>query len=150
MCAQSEMQGILIDAGCRDRSQINLRQPPERATPHVPVQPPVSASGITVDAKTAHSERADILIHQVPDLMTGQPDPTCAITGGTRAYAVLLTDGKLLDLDEAGNTLAAEAVYATTRGRDLLNGRSYGFKPHVTIKGRISRGKILTDALSCT
>jgi hypothetical protein len=147
--AQSEMNGILIDAGCRDRSAVNLRQPPERIVGKVPLQPPVSASGITVDAKTAHAERADILLHQVPDLATRQYDPTCAITAGTRAYAVLLDNGKLFDLDEGGNTLATEAIYATDQGRALWNGAAYGVKPRVKIRGRIVAGRVLTDAVIC-
>ena len=146
---QTEMHGTLIDAGCRDRSAVNLAQPPERFIPAVPVQPPASGSGITVDTKTANSERADVVMHQVPDLATRQADPTCAITGGTRAYALLLDNGKLLDLDEGGNTFASEAVYATLRGRDLLNGKAYGFKPRVTVKGRIHAGKVLTDSVNC-
>jgi hypothetical protein len=148
--AQSELHGILIDAGCRDRSAVNLAQPAERFSASVPVQMPAAVHGITVDAKTAEGERADVVMHQVPDLATRQPDPTCAITGGTRGYAVLLENGKLLDLDEGGNTFASEAVFATKQGRDLLNGRAYGFKPHVTIQGRIAGAKLLATSVHCT
>ena len=148
--AQSELHGILIDAGCRDRSAVNLAQPAERFSAAVPVQPPASAHGITVDANTADRERADVVMHQAPDLATRQPDPTCAITGGTRGYAVLLDNGKLVDLDEGGNTFASEAVFATKQGRDLLNGKAYGFKPRVTIHGRIAGAKLLATSVTCT
>src|SRR5579884_1150960 len=97
MSAQG-LHGTLLDAGCRDRSSMNLRAAPQKFTPAVPVQPATSSSGVSVDSKTANAERADVVMHQVPDLATRQEDPSCAITGGTRAYAVLLDDGKLLDL----------------------------------------------------
>lgn len=147
--AQTELHGILIDAGCRDRSSVNLKQAPERFTPSVPTQSQPSASGITVDSKTARGERADVVSHQVPDLATRQPDPTCAITGGTRGYAVLLDNGKFLDLDEGGNTFAAEAVLATPQGRDLLNGKAYGFKPKVTVTGRVQGSRVLVTSVIC-
>jgi hypothetical protein len=142
--AQPEIHGTLLDAGCTDRSTLNLRRPPATFQASVPVQAqPVSAHGITVDAKTAHSERADVLEHMVRDIPARQSDPSCGITGGTRAYAVLLDNGTLLDLDEGGNTLATEAVYATREGRDLLAGKAFGFKPRVTIQGRVGGGKVL-------
>jgi len=146
--AQPEIHGTLLDAGCTDRSTLNLRRPPTTFQASVPVQAqPVSAHGITVDPKTAHSERADVLEHMVRDIPARQSDPTCGVTGGTRAYAVLLDSGQLLDLDEGGNTLAAEAVFATREGRDLINGKAFGFKPRVTIQGRVGGGKIMVDRM---
>ena len=97
----------------------------------------VSSHGIAIDAKTLAAERADSLRHQVPDLITRQADPTCAITGGTSGYAVRLDDGRILNLDEGGNTLATESVLASRNGRAMLNGAAYGFKPRVTIVGHI-------------
>jgi hypothetical protein len=146
--AQSEIRGTLVDAGCRNRSILNLRRPPETFQASVPVQAqPVTAHGITVEPKTAAAERSDVLEHMVRDVPSRQSDPTCGLSGGTSAYAILLDDGTLLDLDEGGNTLAAEAVYATRQGRDLLNGKAFGFKPRVTIQGRVTGGKVLVDRM---
>ena len=92
--------------------------------------------GITVDAATMKAERQD-----VTEVMTHaysavrQSDPTCAIKGNTHAFALLLPNGRLLDLDEAGNTYAAAMVSTTPQGRAMLNGEAGGFKPTVSIKG---------------
>ena len=145
--AQPTLHGMLLDAGCRDRSAVNLRRPPEKFTPSVPVQLPPSANGISVDAKTAQAERADVVSHMAPDLATRQFDPTCAITAGTRAYALLLDNGRFLDLDEGGNTFATDAVNSNPQGREMLNGRAFGFKPTVEVKGTVTGDRLVTDWL---
>jgi hypothetical protein len=167
-------RGMLVDAGCRDRTQTNLVRPAIPTGRDLPAQTPqeessqnseraklgfatgktqpqsgsVSAAGITVDAKTIQSEREDVLSHQVPDLLTRQPDPTCAVTGGTRAFALLMNNGRLLGLDEGGNTFALQSVQSTDAGRALLNGKSSGFKPKASIKGRVRGDKLIVDNLN--
>lgn len=136
------MTGILLDAGCRDRSAINLQKTPESVRTATPAN-----MGPADRAASDRRLTGDALEHQVPDLFSRQPDPTCAITGATRAFALLLNNGKLLDLDEGGNTLATEAVIDTPRGQDMMNGRAYGFKPKVTIRGRQLYDRVIVDDL---
>jgi len=146
------MRGVLIDAACRDFSQFNLSQPAQ-AMP-APAKDAnakpgggASASGITVDAATLDAERADAMPHQVADLVSRQSDPTCAIKGDTHAYALLLPDGRVTDLDEGGNTFADAAVKADPRGRAMLAGQGPGFKPVVTVTGRVQGSKIVASAV---
>ncbi|MDR3698194.1 MAG: hypothetical protein P4L56_01085 [Candidatus Sulfopaludibacter sp.] len=154
--------GMLFDAGCKDRSSLNLSTPAESLTAAMPVETTAeshaaagaknsgsaaSAHGITVDAKTLTAERADIVLHQVPDLTTRQADPSCAVTGGTFGYAVRLDDGRILNLDEGGNTLAAEAVLASKDGRAMLNGAAYGFKPRVKMTGRVRGDRFMVEQI---
>src|SRR5580693_8717544 len=89
------LYGTLVDAGCRNRTALNLKQTPEtfaastpsqtaadtqsagqmRAAqgyenPTTPSQQPdkqISVNGITVDPKTLAAERHDVLEHQVQD-----------------------------------------------------------------------------------
>lgn len=145
---QTEFRGILVDGGCRNRTTFNLRQTPENRM-GTPAQQPqnLAAKGITVSPKTSQNERGDILIHMVPDLIAGEADPTCGVTGGTRSFGVLLDDGRYFDLDDAGNAFAPEAVYATKSGRDMLNGRGAAVKPRVTIEGRVRGTRIMADSL---
>jgi hypothetical protein len=105
----------------------------------------VSAAGVTVDADTLQKERSDIMAHQVPDLRMRQPDATCAITGGTRSFAVLMDNGRLLNLDEGGNTLATQSLLADPEGRALYNGTGPAVKPRVVIQGRIHGDKLIVD-----
>lgn len=153
------LEGVLVDASCKDRSRANLTTPPESLSAAMPVQPTaasgssggnggVSAQGVSVDAKTVAAERGDVLEHQAKDLATRQFDPTCAVTGGTSAYAVLLSNGRLLDLDEGGNTLASEAVLQSANGRAMLNGNAYGFKPQVKLTGRVRGDRIIVTQLA--
>jgi len=150
--ASIAIRGVLIDAACRDFSRFNLSQPPQ-ALPapakDASAKPGggASASGITVDARTLDSERADAMPHQVADLASRQSDPTCAIKGDTHAYAVLLADGRVADLDEGGNTLADAAVKADPQGRAMLAGQGPGFKPIVTVTGRVQGSKIVATAV---
>jgi hypothetical protein len=143
------MTGILVDGSCDDRSALNLRQKPQMAPAPLPSQATggVSAKGVTVDAQTLARERSDALAHQVPDLRMRQPDLTCAITGGTKSYALLRDDGQLLNLDEGGNTLAAQFLQSSPEGRALLNGSGPALKPRVIIHGRLEKSKLIVQRI---
>jgi hypothetical protein len=69
-------------------------------------------------------------------------DPSCSISGDTRAFAMLLPNGTLLNLDEGGNTKADELFQSSAAGMAILNGKPGGEKPHAEIKG-IRRGDTL-------
>jgi hypothetical protein len=168
-----EISGILVDAGCSDRSQENLARKPAQMNLTAPAataeqqqvmndqraktgfagkdvqpQPPgIQAHGITVDKETLDQEQADVLQHQVRDLYSRQPDDSCGITGDTKAFALLTDQGRLLNLDEGGNTWAVQAVQSTEEGRALLNGMGSSFKPRVTIKGEIYTDQLVVDHL---
>ncbi len=149
----STLHGILIDAGCRNLSRYNLSLPPQALpapageTNAQAATNGTTASGITVDAHTLDTERAEVMPHQVADLVSRQSDPTCAIKGSTKAYALLLADGRVADLDEGGNTFADVAVKADARGRAMLAGQGPGFKPAVTVTGRIQGSRIVASAV---
>jgi hypothetical protein len=169
-----EITGILVDAGCSDRSQENLARTPAQmnltapavsseqqqamneqraktafASKDVQPQPPgIQAHGITVDKDTLAQEQADVLQHQVRDLYSRQPDDSCGITGDTKAFALLTGKGRLLNLDEGGNTWAAQAVQSSEEGHALLNGMGSAFKPRVTIKGEIYADQLVVDRLT--
>lgn len=141
--------GILVDGTCPDRSSLNLHsqptQPALAATPAPQTTSPDSASGITVDANTMNSERSDVLAHQVPDLLMRQADPSCAITGGTRGFALLTSQGRLLNLDEGGTTYAWQILNSLPEGRALLNGSGGGVKPQVTLRGRVQGDRLIVE-----
>ncbi len=167
------LNGILVDAGCNDRTQSNLLRPPEPLAQLGPAEPPqmassqearraqtgfatgtsepagagVSAFGITVDAQTLASERADVLEHQVPDLVSRQEDPTCAINARTSNFALLMDNGRLLNLDGGGNVWAWQAVQSSTAGTMMLNGKGPASKPRVTIVGTIRGDRLTVDSL---
>jgi hypothetical protein len=167
------LHGTLVDAGCRDRTQLNLQDPSipvdqrgpaespnESATETAdraklgyataqsqPRNPPVSASGITVDSKTLETERSDVLQLQVPDRIARQEDPACGITGHTSSFAFLMDNGRLLNLDAGGNVWAWQAVQATSAGQAMLSGKGPAVKPQVTIQGTIEGDKLLVDQL---
>lgn len=158
---ESTIQGLLVDAGCADRSRWNLALPPEQlasaqpATPAQSGQPAATkgeeaaqSNGVTIDAKTAGSERQDVTMVMNSELAARQSDPTCAIKANTRAYGVLLPNGRLLDLDSGGNTYAAMAVQHTPQGRAMINGKGPGFKPQVKVSGQIQGDRILTQRLT--
>jgi hypothetical protein len=143
------VSGMLIDGSCPDRSSLNLHEWPEVAPAPLPNNSSggVSAKGVTVDAKTLQRERGDVLAHQVPDLRMRQPDPTCAITGSTRSFALLMDNGRLLNLDEGGNTLAGQSLYVDPAGRAMLNGRGPGLKPRIIVEGRIQGDKLIVSKI---
>lgn len=148
---RSTWRGILVDAGCRDRTLTNLRRPPtlEPATPVEnesadPADSPkgqaardgaIDSHGIHVDADTARAEREDAMQFRTQDHFTRQMDPSCAVTARTKAFALFLPDGTLLNLDEGGNTYAVAMLQATRVGQSLLNGQGKGAKPRVVVRG---------------
>lgn len=156
---QVTLRGILLDAGCQDRESVNLRSPAETLAAEAPAQPsnaakdnppvqgPVATQGITVDAATLQAERAPALVSRVPDLFIRQSDPTCAITGSTTSFALLMDTGRLVDLDEGGNTLAMEAVQSIAAGRAMLNGHGPGIKPPVTVQGQLRGDRLIAKDL---
>ncbi len=159
----STWRGILVDAGCQDRSSANLRRAPALA----PAAPPdnasadpadtpngraaqngaVSGKGINVDTSTAQAERSDPMETHTQDHLTRQMDSACSITAGTKAYALLLKDGTLLNLDEGGNTKAFEAFQSSRQGQDILNGHGSGDKPRAAIKGMRRGDKLEVDTI---
>jgi len=153
------LHGVLIDAGCPDRSLWNMTRPPEaQAASMAPMGPTTAgqatrdgqaaqSEGISVDSKTIGLERQDVTMVMNPDLSARQTDPTCAIKANTRSYALLLRDGRLLDLDDGANTLATAAVQSSRAGRQMINGRGPGFKPVVTIVGRVHGDRFFGDQL---
>jgi hypothetical protein len=140
--------GMLVDAGCRDRSSRNLRQPSQPlAALTAPPMPGAAFTGITVDQKTLDAERSGIMEHQVPDMLSRQPDMACSITGDTRAFALLLDNGRLLDLDEGGNTFAGVALQASEPGRAMMAGFGRGLKPRVVIEGSVRGDRLIVGKL---
>ena len=169
----TKVLGTLVDAGCRNRTAINLGLAPETFAAAAPTQtageiqngsqmrsaqgyanpaaaqapPQSSAFGVTVDSKTLAAERPDILQHQVQDLRSRQLDPTCAITGATHSFALLTSTGRLLNLDDGGNTYATEAVQGSAQGREMLSGNGGGFKPVATVTGRLKADHLVTQSI---
>ena len=173
------LYGTLVDAGCRNRTALNLKQAPGTFAAAAPAQTaadvqtgaqartaqgyqnpstpsqqpnnPVSVNGITVDPKTLAAERHDVLEHQVPDLRSRQIDPTCAITGATHSFAIVLNVyGRMLNLDDGGNTFANEAVQGSLAGRTMMTGDGGGFKPAAVVKGSIHADKVVVQTLKLT
>jgi hypothetical protein len=144
-----ELHGILVDASCQDRSSLNLRQVPvSLAGSETPNNAgAVSAKGVTVDSNTADRERSDAIAKQTADLRTRQQDPTCAVAGATVSFAVLLDDGRLLNLDEGGNTMAGQAIHVSPAGHAMLNGSASPFKPGITLLGRPERDRIVVERI---
>jgi len=167
------LTGTLVDAGCEDRSELNLTKRPESVTAAAPAETArekstesarraevgyaqpggtrtnteIASHGIAIDEQTVQSERADIMPHQVPDMRSRMDDPTCAITGATRGYALLLDDGRLLNLNEGGNTMADEGVQNSAAGRAMLNGSGPGVKPRVTLKGWVEGPRVVVEQI---
>jgi hypothetical protein len=74
--------------------------------------------------------------------------PACPVTGGTRAFALQLQDGRLLDLGEAGTTFASAALNGSKDGRALINRMVYSIWPQATVKGHLHGSKIMVDSLT--
>jgi hypothetical protein len=130
--------GVLIDAGCLDRSDVRPATPQAGSLPAQSQAP--SEGGINVGPDAARAERQDALAHQVPDLLSRQPDAGCAITGATRGFALYLPDGQLKNLDEGGNTKALEVLESTSAGQG-------GEKPRVTVRGRLAGDRIVVESI---
>jgi len=147
--SRETLRGVLIDGSCQDRSLWNLERAPETLSAAIPALPGGAASGqgISVDSKTLAKERSDVVPVMNPDLASRQSDPTCALKAGTRAYALLLDNGRLLDLDDGGDTYAALAVQNSAPGRALINARGPGIKPRVTVSGTVQGDRIFVDKL---
>jgi hypothetical protein len=142
-----DFSGILVDASCDDRSALNLQQQPGQPQLATETSAPQPASGVKVDAKTLQRERADVMAHQNSDVITRQPDRSCAINGATRAFALLMTDGRLVNLDEGGNTLAMQGIQSTSAGRAMLNGTGGGMKPQVSLRGRVQGDRLVVEKI---
>ena len=81
----------------------------------------------------------DPAVHQIA--------PSCAITRATRGFALLTRDGRFLNLNEGGNTLALHALHASPSGRAMLNGNSGGIKPQVTLRGRVHGDRLIVEKI---
>jgi hypothetical protein len=134
-----DLSGILIDASCDDRSALNLQQEP--------AQPDLAAQNAPPQPKNANKQNADAMAHQTPDVVTRQPDRSCAVNSATRAFALLMPDGRLVNLDEGGNTLAFQAIQSTPAGRAMLNGTGAALKPQVTLRGRIQGDRLILEKI---
>jgi hypothetical protein len=130
------LNGILLDASCEDRTAINLARPPEQQ----------SADRSATPAKDGEPP-PEVLAQQTPDAMARQYDRSCAITGGTKGYALLMTEGRLLNLDEGGNTLVLQGIHGLAEGRAMLNGTGPGIKPRVTLQGRVQGDRLIVEKI---
>ncbi|MGP8246761.1 MAG: hypothetical protein ACLQVN_19860 [Bryobacteraceae bacterium] len=74
--------------------------------------------------------------------------PACPVTGGTRAFALELPDGRLLDLGEAGATFASAALNGSKDGRDLINRVVYSIRPQATVTGQLHGYKVIVDSVT--
>ena len=124
--------GMLVDAGCRNRENYVL-QTPVRETPPEPAP--------------ARAERQGAAENRVPDVAARQMDMGCAVTGETTAFAILLDNGQLKDLDEGGNTFAWEAIQATPEGQAVLAGKQRGVKPRAVLRGTMQNDEIIVESL---
>src|SRR5438105_3056401 len=105
--------GILLDAGCRDRSVENLRTPPMDSPAAAPNTSANPAKGLAVPPDVLKSERAEATGPHTSDHASRYSSASCALTSDTKAFALLLPNGVLMELDEGGNTLAFDAFQST-------------------------------------
>lgn len=132
--------GTLVDAGCTNRDS-NLLQTAAREAP-----PEEAGSGQEAAAPSAQVPE-EVTENLVPDVATRQMDLGCAVTAATTAFAILLDNGQLKDLDEGGNTFAWEAVQATPAGQAVLEGKQRGLKPRAVLQGTLRNQEIIVDSL---
>jgi hypothetical protein len=132
------LNGILIDASCQDRTAFNLRKPPE---PPNLAMPPNAERAAPAAKAPAHGEG-----HETAHVHA-ESDRSCAVTGGTRGFAILTTEGRLLNLDEGGNTLVVQGLHATPEGRAMLNGTGPGIKPQASLRGRVHGDRLIVDRI---
>jgi hypothetical protein len=147
----TQWTGLLLDAGCPDRSLENLLAPPAVA---LAVEPPsTKPTGISVSPRVLKAERAEATLPDTLDHASRYPSASCAITADTFAFALLVPDGRswrLLNLDEGGNTLALEAFQAAPAGRQILNGKTGGLKPYASVKGVREGDKLKAQSVELT
>ena len=74
--------------------------------------------------------------------------PACPVTESTRAYALQLADGRLLDLGEAGTTFVSAAINGCKDTRPLINRVVYTVWPKATVKGHLHGSTIIVDSVS--
>jgi hypothetical protein len=148
VAAAEEFTGTLVDASCDDRSALNLRQRPTPPVLATAPQQSAGAAGIHVDSQTLRKERADVLAHQTPDLLMRQRDRSCAVTGATRQFALLLPSGRLLNLDEGGTTLVWQSLNGLPEGRALLNGTGPAVKPEMKLRGRVKGDRLIVEEVA--
>jgi hypothetical protein len=153
------LHGVLLDGGCADRSNLSVLQPAETTSVEpeggvheadrmaMPQSSGVAAHGVSVDSATVNRERADILPHLVADLRSRQRDFSCAITGETRGFALLLDSGRLLVLDDGGGVQAVEMIQTTDEGRAMMNGAGPGVKPRVKAAGLVRGDRLIVETL---
>lgn len=146
-CAQTSWTGLLVDAGCRDRSLENLLAPPAQEIAQA--KPPVNkVPGISVSPQTIKVERGREALPDTLDHASRYSSVSCAITADTSAFALLLLPkGPLLDLDAGGNTFALESFQSTPAGRAILNGKTGGLKPRATVKGLRQRDTLKAQSV---
>jgi hypothetical protein len=142
-----DFSGTLVDASCDDRSTLNLNQQP--AQPDIATQnsAPQPDPGVKVDPKTVQKERADAMAHQNADIITRQPDRSCSINSSTRGFALLMSNGRLVNLDEGGTTMVMQAIQETPAGRAMLNGAGAALKPQVTLRGRVRGDRLIVEKI---
>lgn len=140
----ADISGMLIDASCDDRTALNLGRPPEPAT--TPAAPP-SDTGRSADRAAAAGTPPEVAAQQTPDSFSRQSDRSCAVTGGTRGFAILTTEGRLLNLDEGGNTMIVQGLHSNPAGRAMLNGTGPAIKPHVSLRGRVHGDRLIVEKI---
>ena len=150
--------GILVDAGCPERDAMTLQLRP--VSPVAPAPPTAGAkgaaapanggNGINVSQQVLAAERGRVTWMETPDHLTRQMDPACGISGATKAFALFMpqgTWGKLVNLDEGGNTYAYEAFQATPQGQAILSGTGQPMKPVATVTGFRRGDKIIVSSV---
>jgi hypothetical protein len=139
--------GTLVDGGCRDRSLENLRAPAADA-PAVASNPPANPpKGISVAPQVMKAERSRATMPDTLDHASRYSSTSCALTAETKAFALLLPNGQLMELDEGGNTLAFDAFQSTAAGAAILNGKVGGWKPQAKVTGLQSGRRIKTHSV---
>jgi hypothetical protein len=150
MAQKHDMQtwsGLMVDGGCRDRSPENLRTPPTDSLAVAAKEPAKPPKGITVAPQVLKAERGEATLPDTLDHASRYDSASCALTADTKAFAILLADGQLLDLDEGGNTLAFDAFQSTPAGAAILNGKVGGLKPQATVTGLTAGRRIKVQSV---
>jgi hypothetical protein len=139
--------GVMVDAGCRDRSPENLLAPPVES-PAVAKRPQAPAKGIAIAPQVLKAERGEATLPDTLDHASRYSSASCALTADTKAFALLLPDGLLLELDEGGNTLAFNAFQSTPAGQAILNGKVGGLKPLAKVSGLRAGSRIKVQSIA--